>query len=394
MPAADAPVSKKEPLSEGLAKARRPCGFFSRMNNRDVALYAKKVMREKGTKYRTELYNEDPGLYDALRKRGLLDNVGFHRKRRKDSRWRDKDNDEVLASGKNFILMNAITKKCELERANPTLHSVLKRRKLLDRPELGLEQKKRNNWRAMSDDELLNHVDNIVKDERLGQKSELENAHGGLYCVLQKRKLLGRIKFLKEKKERAHGFFSSMADAELVDYTKAIMKESGIDGRGNLEKLDSGLYQILRKRGLLDMVSVRKRAQWKLLNDEELFEQADAIMKEEKIGKKTELKNSHPALYQALCKRNLIDSLFGTRRLEKRHWKSMRDDELVNYSKRFMEERTITRRTGLRKADNGLYNVLLRRNLLDRVFRNIERLRLRDARLKVVEALERFGDAP
>jgi len=183
-----------------------------------------------------------------------------------------------------------------------------------------------------------------------------------------------------------------MADAELVDYTKAIMKESGIDGRGNLEKLDSGLYQILRKRGLLDMVSVRKRAQWKLLNDEELFEQADAIMKEEKIGKKTELKNSHPALYQALCKRNLIDSLFGTRRLEKRHWKSMRDDELVNYSKRFMEERTITRRTGLRKADNGLYNVLLRRNLLDRVFRNIERLRLRDARLKVVEALERFGD--
>ncbi len=45
-----------------------------------------------------------------------------------------------------------------------------------------------------------------------------------------------------------------MSDEEVVEFAKSVVKEKKITGRDELKKTDSGLYEVLRIRGLLDQV--------------------------------------------------------------------------------------------------------------------------------------------
>ena len=138
-----------------------------------------------------------------------------------------------------------------------------------------------------------------------------------------------------QKVKRPRHFFTKMTDTELLDYAKKIAEEKGIKNRGGLQKADRGLYKVLRKRNLLDEVIPEKR--------------------------------------------------------EERDWSSMSNEDLISHARKFIEENEIKNRVGLKKADNGLYQVLKKRNLLDVVFADIERARKIEAIRQIIEATKEFG---
>ena len=133
---------------------------------------------------------------------------------------------------------------------------------------------------------------------------------------------------------RGRRLWSRMSDEEVVEVARKFMEEKGITGRKELEKADQGLYQVLRKRGLLDEVGFVEKY---------------------------------------------------------RTWTEMEDEEVIEFARIFMREREISKRYGLEKADSGLYQVLRERGLLNRVFARMEQQRDNSARDAVIDALSAFG---
>ena len=52
-----------------------------------------------------------------------------------------------------------------------------------------------------------------------------------------------------------------MSDEEIVEYTSKVIEEKEVSGRNELDTVDSGLYEILRQRGLLDRAFARMEQQ-------------------------------------------------------------------------------------------------------------------------------------
>jgi hypothetical protein len=129
-----------------------------------------------------------------------------------------------------------------------------------------------------------------------------------------------------------------MSNEKIIHYTKTFMKQKEISGRNELEKADRSLYEILRRRKLLD-----------------------------KIGFKPKL----------------------------REWKSMYDSELIKYAKIFMKKKGITRRCELTKADYGLFGALRNRGLIECVFSEIQskQEQLQAGLQQAADAMEQFGDS-
>ncbi|MBU0533067.1 hypothetical protein KKB44_06260 [Candidatus Micrarchaeota archaeon] len=160
--------------------------------------------------------------------------------------------------------------------------------------------------------------------------------------------------------------WSVMRDHELLRFARKFMEEEGIRGRKELEKSDSVLYQTLKKRRLLDeIIFERKQRNWESMSDEELVRYVRKFMEEEGITGKGELKKADNGVYIVLRKRGLLDKLWFEEK--RRDWNFVSDEELVRYAKKFMEERGISGRSELKKTDSGLYNVLRKRKLSDEV---------------------------
>jgi len=104
----------------------------------------------------------------------------------------------------------------------------------------------------MSDENLVEYAEKVMKEEGISGRKELQKADYGLYQALRRRKLLDKVGF--DEKRRPSGFFSNKSNEELADYAKEFMKKKRISGRGELKKADYGLYETLRKRNLLDRV--------------------------------------------------------------------------------------------------------------------------------------------
>ena len=69
----------------------------------------------------------------------------------------------------------------------------------------------------------------------------------------------------------------------------------------------------------------------------------------------------------------------------------MSDDELLDHTKKYIDDRHISGKMELANADNGLYKVLLKRKLIKSVFALIESEKSSKSVLGVVEALDEFG---
>ncbi|MBU0533066.1 hypothetical protein KKB44_06255 [Candidatus Micrarchaeota archaeon] len=246
-------------------------------------------------------------------------------------------------------------------------------------------------WRVMSDDELVKYARKFIEEEGISGLWKLSKADSGLYYVLWKRKLLDRIGLEDKKRD-----WNSMNDEELVEYAKRFMEENEISERRELEKTDSGLYGVLKRRRLLDRVGfedkMQKKRNWKSMSDEELVEYAKRFMEEKEINGRKDLWKADSGLYTVLWKRKLLDRVgFEEKRQRQRDWNSMNDDEIVEYAKKFIEENGISEREELKKADRGLHQVLKIRKLLDTVFASIDQSRRKEGILQVVEAMEEFA---
>ncbi len=315
---------KQEPLAEGLQvsvpvgpKGRR---LWSRMSDEEIVEYVRKVMEENEITGRSELQKADSGLYEVLRKRGLLDKVGFVEKRRKGRTWKDMSDEEVVEVVRKFVKENKITKRHVLEKADSGLYHVLRIRGLLD--EIGFEERKRS-WKSMSDEEVVELAKKLMEENGVSGKGELSEIDSGLYTILYNRGLLGEVGF--EEKLRS---WKEMSDTDVVELAKKIMEEKEITGRSELEKADSGLYVILRVRGLIEEVGVvekrRKGRAWSKMSDEEVVEFAQEFIKEKGITEKNELRKAHTAVYRVLRRRGLLDRAFA--QIEEQRTDQARED--------------------------------------------------------------------
>jgi len=114
-------------------------------------------------------------------------------------------------------------------------------------------------------------------------------------------------------------------------------------------------------------------------------------MEEKKITGRGELNSADSGLYRILRVRGLLDEVGFEEKKKERPWKSMSDEEVVEIAMRRVKELEIRERHGLKKTDSGLYQVLRERGLLDRIFSPIEKQKTDSARDAVIDALEAFS---
>jgi hypothetical protein len=344
---------------------------WASMTDENLVRYAKRYMKENGISGRRELYDTDQRWYYILRKRGLLDKIGFEGKMRKTRNWKDMEDNEIIEVSKRFIEEKGITGRSELQKADQGLCYVLRKRKLLD--ELVFEKKrpKRRQWNKMSDEELIEHAKRFMKENAIRGRGMLSRADRGMYDVLRKRKLLDKL--VTRKNQRKRRPWNKMQDEEIIDHAKRFMEEQRICGRTELRIEDVGLYGILVRRRLLGRVwfeeKKRKEKLWKDLSNEELIKHVKMLMKDKGINGRHELKKADQGLYCVLWRRGLLDCMmFERKKRKERPWKQMKNEEIIEYTRQFMREKGICRSSELKKADQGLYLILMKRNLLNGVF--------------------------
>jgi len=245
-------------------------------------------------------------------------------------------------------------------------------------------------WSKLTDEQIVEFAKKLMKKHEITGKKELENADRRLYQVLRERKLLGKVGF--EEKNRS---WKKMSDEEIINIARKLMREKEIDGRHKLEMTDCGLYCALGKRGLLGKVGFEeKNRSWKKMSDEEILEYAKKVMRKKRIREKGEFRNADYRTYAVLERRKLLGKIDFERKInEKRSWKKMSDNDIVELPRKVIQENRITTRRDLEKADSGLCKVLRKRKLLDRAFAQLDQQIEDDARDAVIDALEAFGAA-
>ncbi len=208
--------------------------------------------------------------------------------------------------------------------------------------------------------------------------------------------------------------WSAMSDDEVVAYTKAYLAEKGITKSSQLQKgsnKDSGLNDRLQKRKLLSQIFERRDFEevivegktfqiplnvqgdrnWSAMSDDEVVAYAKAHIAEKGITKPSQLRkgqNKDLGLRQAIQLRHLVDQIFERKQFDevtldgrtfkilldnkqKRNWKAMTDDEIVEYAKAYCAEKGITKTSQLQKGpnkDSGLKDRLQKRKLMNKIF--------------------------
>lgn len=353
---------QREPLVEKLQKPagkRRPGGNWAGMSDEELVLYAKRFLRENEITGRNELAKAHRGLYNVLRRRHVLDEVGCHRKLKPKRNWASMSDDEVIEYAKRFMEDVGIQKIREMQRVDPSLYNVLWRRKLVDA--VGFKDRKKN-WSGMSEKEVIGHTEKLIAEHGITSRTELENIESGLYQHLLARGLIDSVGL--EIKQRN---WAAMSDEEIIDYTKNFMDEQGIRSQTDLKKVDGGLLFVLRKRGLLGAVGFENQLVWASMSDEELIEHAKKFMKRKAVGKRGELQKLEPGMYCALSRRNLLVPAGLGKRRRRERWSKMSDEEIVDFAKKYLEEKEIRSRGELQDDYASLYDELRKRRLLPSV---------------------------
>ena len=117
--------------------------------------------------------------------------------------------------------------------------------------------------------------------------------------------------------------------------------------RSEVQKKEPGLYNVLRRRGLLDKVcSNGKVRNWKRMDDKGLVERAKRIIKEKGIKSRRELQMADPALERALGIRRLTDQV-GLPKPKLINWSRMSDDQIVAHAQKVIEKTGATPKGGL-----------------------------------------------
>jgi hypothetical protein len=102
------------------------------MGKEELVGYSKKFIAEKGISGRHELEKADSGLYYTLMRRKLLDEVGLGSSNANNRDWTVMGKEGLVGYAKEFIAKKGIVGRRELEKADARLYNALRRRKLLD----------------------------------------------------------------------------------------------------------------------------------------------------------------------------------------------------------------------------------------------------------------------
>ena len=310
--------------------------------------------------------------------------------------WLSLSDNQLLQHARDFMKEKGISGRSQLQKADNGLYESLRTRKLLAK--IDFEDKHRD-WFSLGDDELIQYAREFMKKKEITGKYELENVDCGLYEVLRRRKLLAKVGF--EQKQREKRNWSTMNNEQLIQHTQDFMKENGITGKRQLKKADPGLYNTLRKRNLLSKVGFEQKRRefrdWLSLTNDKLIQHAQAFIKEKGIIGRHELEKADRGLYNVLRQRKLIEKVGFEEK--QRDWSSMSNNQIVQYSQEFMKEKGITGKAQLHKADLGLYQVLWKRDLLSLVFADIDQAKNKTLEAELVsglrqaaDAMERFGE--
>ena len=374
-----------EPLVEVPLNVRRHRDWQS-LSDEKLVFYAQKVV-DKGLKNRSALDKKDTGLYQTLKKRKLLDRVEFAERKKVERNWKTMSDKELLDYAQDFMDNKKIKSRNGLQKEDRGLYQSLYKRKLLDRVEFGKKQRK---WRLMTDQELVSCAQIVVDENGITNRGKLQEKDCGLYEILRGRKLLDRIRFLTKRETRN---WKSWTDEKLIAHAQKVVGV-GMKNRRELKKKDGGLYGILMRRGLLDKVAFEEKRKegrnWKAFGDDEIVAYAQGFISEMRIMNQKGLIRKDKGLYSVLKRRKLIDKVEFEERRKLRKWRSIGDDEIVAYAQGFISEMRIMNRNELKKKDMGLVAVLRKRKLLDQVFAPIEQANKRRALDEIVEAVRKF----
>jgi len=139
--------------------------------------------------------------------------------------------------------------------------------------------------------------------------------------------------------------------------------------------------------------SAGRKRDWASMGDEQIVGIARKLIEVKGILNREGLRRADRGLYGILWKRKLLDRIGLTKRQDKRNWGT--DEEVLDIALKSIEERGIRSRKGLEKADIGLYQALRRRKLLDSLFAPIRQGQESEEQEKglreIAEALEEFG---
>ena len=164
--------------------------------------YAKREMKEKGICGRKELEDADSGLYEVLRKRGLLDKVGFERIKRETRDWKLIDDNKLIKNAKEFMKKNRISGRSELQMADQGLYQVLMRRGLADKVGLANKNDGHRDWKSFDDEKLVEYAKGFIKRNRISEREKLREIDQGQFQALKRRNLLSLVFADIEKTKR------------------------------------------------------------------------------------------------------------------------------------------------------------------------------------------------
>jgi len=152
----ETPSVKKEPLTEGLAKEKKPRGFYAKMSDDTLVQSAQKSIEERKIRNRKGLEEADRGMHSALCERHLLGRLEFKENRRD---WASMSDDALVQSAQKFIEERKIRNRKGLENADPGMYRALWVRHLLDRVFAPIEQAQEQARKAEIDRQLREGID-------------------------------------------------------------------------------------------------------------------------------------------------------------------------------------------------------------------------------------------
>lgn len=321
------------------------------------------------------------GLYEAIRRRGLLGKTGI---KRRTLRWSAMGDDELIRFVRDHMEREGISGKKELYRSDSRLFQALQRRGLVEK--VGFVPRTRS-WAQMSDRQLIRHARNLMEERGITRRSVFEREDGGLYHALLSRGLMDDVGFTDPP------VLTRLDDGELTSYARSIIRRDGIDSISDLAESQHALYEALRVRDLLGRIGLGyKKRMWKEISDEDLIRMAKAQMASMEKKTRGALKQADPGFYDALRTRGLLCRIgFELVRKKKRFFSSMPDQEIIAEARAFMEEKGIETRSGLKEAYASLYGLLGQRRLLGKVFGKADASKKKQAIREVVDGLEGFA---
>ncbi len=246
-------VRTRTPILESIVPLQQSgARNWKALGNEALLAHAKWMLVDESIRCRKELERVDKRLYQALLKRELLDDVGLEYLRREKRDWAAMERDELVEFARGFIAAEGIGGRTELARADPGLYNALGNRGLLDA--IGLESVNATDrdWTKMSNSELIAFAMGFIAERGIGRRTELGKADYGLHKVLEKRKLLDELglpNLTNEAWNRAR-----FARMEMAALAKSFISESGVRGGRELRRASPGLHRALVGRRLLNVV--------------------------------------------------------------------------------------------------------------------------------------------